>query len=38
MNECVCEDQLEFGKKRGNMTFNVIKAGIDFYQLSYDQM
>lgn len=28
MNDCVCEYQLEFGEKRGNMTFNVMKAGI----------
>lgn len=35
MNECVCEYQLEFGEKRGNMTFNVIKAGIDSGLLAF---
>lgn len=37
MNECVCEYQLEFGEKRGNMTFNVIKAGIDSGLLAFTQ-
>lgn len=35
MNECVCEYQLEFGEKLGNMTFNVIKAGIDSGLLAF---
>lgn len=37
MNECVCEYQLEFGEKRGNVTFNVIKAGIDSGLLAFTQ-
>ena len=33
----VSEYQLEFGEKRGNMTVNVIKAGIDSGLLAFMQ-
>lgn len=37
MNECVGGYQLEFGEKRGNMTFNVIKPDIDSSLLAFTQ-